>query len=152
MYDNSPKGKRLREDSHEKKVLFSSCAKAGQGYHCVLHGENPTHDTDDCNAFKSLKRRKTNSKGYNFKKKKLYSAKKDSFKALNAFITAKVNTSLKKIKKDKNDELNTFEQFRVVTLSNSEDGKNSTHEESDNDKEGLNTFSESEEDSDKDSS
>ena len=146
VYD-SPNKKRPRESSHEKKVLFASRTKPTASFYCALHGDNPNHDTDDCNAIKSLKRRKPDRDKYEYKKKSSYSSKKD----LNAFITAKVNEALMNKKKDKKNELNTFEQFRDVTLSDSDDDKVAADGQSHDDHVERNPFSESEQESDDDS-
>ena len=146
VYD-SPNKKRPRESSHEKKVLFASRTKPTASFYCALHGDNPNHDTDDCNAIKSLKRRKPDRDKYEYKKKSSYSSKKD----LNAFITAKVNEALRNQKKDKKKELNTFEQFRDVTLSDSDDEKPAADNQSHEDHVERNPFSESEQESDDDS-
>ena len=66
-------------------------------------------------------------------------------------ITAKVNEALRNKKKDKKEELNTFEQFRDVTLSDSDDDKLAADDQSHDDHVERNPFSESEQESDDDS-
>eukprot|EP00957_Ditylum_brightwellii_P171114 13026018-Ditylum_brightwellii.AAC.1 len=81
-----------------------------------MHGQNNTHDTDNCfeiNRHKKCTKSETSRSGKD----------KVSYKDLNAFVSAKVlatlNKAKKKQKKEKEVEINAFNKFRFLNVESS---------------------------------
>ena len=99
--------------------------KAKAPFHCELHGDNHTHNTDKCFT---LSKRKQNTEA-----KKSYSKKE-----LNMLVSQQVAKVLKKDKselakksKKKDDDMDAF-NYNTKDSSNDEDGSNKSKESNDN--------------------
>ena len=121
------KGKAKGEKSSKSKTTGKRKAKVSttptpsagkKKFYCEMHGWNNTHGTDNCFELNQRKKRTKSDTSWGGKDKV-------SYKDLNAFVNAKVTAALnkatKKQKKEKEVEINAFNQFRSLKVESSDE-------------------------------